>query len=228
MVGRHAVAQRVRAARILADVAADRARLLARRIGYVRQPEGGGRLAQAHIDHPGLDDGAHVVDVDLQDAVHARQADEHAAMRRDRAARQTRARAAGRVRHPEPIARPNHQADLLGGQRKDDGERSMLVDRPVVLVEHQVVVAPQHLLSRQQLAQRIDHARRFSDDGHAPSVRALSRPSPLLARAESPMPRAWPLAASGRPRADRRHPRSLWSPRLRQRPQRSPGAHCQQ
>ena len=101
VVGRHAVAQRVRSARVFADVATDRARLLARRIGHVRQSKLGDGLAEAQVDHAWLDDGPQIVDVDLEDPSHSRQTDEHAALRGDRAARQTRARAARRVRHAQ-------------------------------------------------------------------------------------------------------------------------------
>src|SRR5439155_1551485 len=68
-----------RAAAVLADVAADGAGFLAGRVGYVVQAIGRGRLGQVEVDHAGLDDGAPVVGVDLQDAVHAAEGDQDAA-----------------------------------------------------------------------------------------------------------------------------------------------------
>ena len=157
VVGGHAVAQGVRPTRVLADVAADGARLLAGRIGHIRQAERGRRLAEADVDHARLDDRAHVVDVDLQDAVMRARLIRTPPLMGIAPPREARSRAARRVRHTRARL---HARTMSLTSRADSGKTTaggpMLVDRPVVLVEHQVVVAPQHLLRRQQRPQFLD------------------------------------------------------------------------
>ena len=57
VVGRHAVLQAVRAARVEGDIAADRADELAGRVGRVVEAVGRSRLGDVEVDHAGLDDG---------------------------------------------------------------------------------------------------------------------------------------------------------------------------
>ena len=55
--------------------------------GFLMPPvDSGHRLTEPQIDDARLNDGAHVLDVDLQDACHARQADQHTASGRNRSA----------------------------------------------------------------------------------------------------------------------------------------------
>jgi len=67
VVGRDAVRERVRAARVLGDVASEGAGLLARRVGHEVQPVGRGGGRQMKVHEAGLDDGAEVRYVDLDD-----------------------------------------------------------------------------------------------------------------------------------------------------------------
>ena len=75
----HAVHQRVRTAGVLRDVAADGAGLLAGGIGREVQPKVRDVLGELQVHHARLHDRAQVLDVDFEDAVHAREGDDHAA-----------------------------------------------------------------------------------------------------------------------------------------------------
>src|SRR5207237_1633348 len=114
------------------------------------------RLSKPDIDDARVHDGAHIVDVDVQNARHARQTDEYAASGWNGATREARPRATRRIRHAHSVTQLDNPADFVRGQRKHDGERAMLVDRAVVLVEHQVVVAPQDSVLWEELAQLLD------------------------------------------------------------------------
>ena len=74
VVDREAVLEAVRAARVLGDVAADRADLLRRRIRRVVEAVGRDRARDVEVRDAGLDDDLAALDVDLEDAVHAARA----------------------------------------------------------------------------------------------------------------------------------------------------------
>ena len=94
------VLEAVRAARVLGDVAADRADLLAGRVGRVVPAVGDHRLGHLEVRHAGLDRDPRRVEVDVQDLVHPRERDHDAVGDRQRAARRApsrrRARRTGR------------------------------------------------------------------------------------------------------------------------------------
>ena len=96
VVGGEAVLEAVRAAGVLRDVAADRADLLARRVGRVVVAVRGRRPGDVEVDHAGLDDGALVVAAHVADRPHLRGHDQHAVG--VRAARRRRARCPSRGR----------------------------------------------------------------------------------------------------------------------------------
>ena len=93
------VLQAVRAAGVLGDVAADRAHLLARRIGRVVVAERRDLPGDLEVGDAGLDRDPPVRDVDVEHAVEARQRDHDAAVDRQRAARQAGAMPARHERH---------------------------------------------------------------------------------------------------------------------------------
>ena len=101
IVGGEAVFQAVHAARVLRDVAADRAGDLAGGIGRVIHAAVGDRIADGEVGDAWLHHGAAVVLVDLQNAVELAEAEQDTVLKRQRAARQGRSRAA------------RHHADLL-------------------------------------------------------------------------------------------------------------------
>ena len=99
VVDGEAVLEAVGAARVLGDVAADRAHLLARGIGRVVVAVRGDGLRHVEVGDTGLDDHAAAIEVDLEDAAHARDRDHDAAGDGQRTAREPRARAARDERH---------------------------------------------------------------------------------------------------------------------------------
>ena len=151
VVRREPVLQAVRAARVLGDVAADRAHLLARRVGRVEEAFGGDGTRHVEVRDPGLDDDALAREVDLEDPVHTGQRDDDAAGDGCRAARQPRARATSDERHALAMARAQHDLNVLGGARKDDelGDRSV-PGQPVALVHAELLGLGDHMLDSQR------------------------------------------------------------------------------
>ena len=95
VVDREPVLQAVRAAGVLGDVAADRAHLLARRVGRVEEALRLDGARHVQVRDARLHDDPLRVEVDLEHAVHPRQRDDDAAHDRRRAAGEPRPRAAG-------------------------------------------------------------------------------------------------------------------------------------
>ena len=140
-----AVLEAVRAAGVLGDVAADRADLLARRIGRVVVAEGRDLTRDLEVGHAGFHRDALVGDVDLEDAIEARQRDDDAARDRQRAARQARPVAARNERHLRPRAELDDGLHLGRGRRENDGRgRFAKVSQPVAFVRQEVQRVVQH------------------------------------------------------------------------------------
>jgi hypothetical protein len=76
VVGREAVLEAVRTTRVLRDVAADRAHLLAGRVGRVEEVRRGDGTRDIEVRDAGLDDDALGREVDLEDPVHPRDRDD--------------------------------------------------------------------------------------------------------------------------------------------------------
>ena len=98
------VLEAVRPARVLGDVAADRADLLARRVGRVVEALGGDGAGDLEVRHAGLDDDARALEIDLEHAVEPRERDDDAVGDRQRPAGEPRSGAAGDERHPVRVA----------------------------------------------------------------------------------------------------------------------------
>ena len=79
MIGSDAVSERVRAAGIFGDVAADGAGFLAGRVGREMEAGVGYGGAEIGIHNAGLDDGAFIFDINFQNAIHPRKNCEDAA-----------------------------------------------------------------------------------------------------------------------------------------------------
>ena len=137
---REAVLQAVRAARVLGDVAADRADLLARRVGRVEEAVGGDGARDVEVRDARLDDDALAREVDLEDPVHARERDDDASGDRRRAAREPGARAARDERHALAVAGAEHGLHVLGRAGEDDelGNRAV-PGQPVALVDAELL-----------------------------------------------------------------------------------------
>ena len=133
------------AARIFGDVPADRAHLLARRIGCVVVAERCDLTRDLEVGHARLDCHPLIRDIDAQNAIEPRQRDHHAARDGQRAAGQSGAVAAGDERHLLARAQ-SHDGLYLGGRRGQydgRGHRAQVRQR-VALVGDQLERVLQH------------------------------------------------------------------------------------
>ena len=129
VVRREAVLQAMHAARILGDVAADRARDLARRIGRVVEALGRDCVADREVGDAGLRDDAAVRVVDVEYSIELTEADDDGVGRRYRAARQRRAGAARHDLHAFARGVAQDRGDFGRRLRQRDGERPLSVRR---------------------------------------------------------------------------------------------------
>ena len=139
MVRRDAVGEAVGPARVLGDVAADGAGLLARRVGDVHQAVLGDALADVQVDDAGLDDGAAVHRIDFEDTVHAGGDEEDAPLDGDRAAAEARPGAARDEGDAVVVGQPDDAGHLLGGRGEHDGLGEPPVDGAVELEDQHVL-----------------------------------------------------------------------------------------
>ena len=143
VVGGHAVDQRVRATGILGNVATDGAGLLRRRVRRVIVPVSLNGASDVQVHNTGLDHGAFVLEIDLENLVHARETNHDPAPGRDHAAAQS---SAGSPPHDGEVVvgRDAHDLnDVFGAPRKDHAFGTALIDAAVVLVQQQVLVPVQ-------------------------------------------------------------------------------------
>ena len=210
-----AVLQGVRAARVVGDVAADRARLLARGIGRVVVAARADLPREVQVDEPGLDDGQLVLVVDLEHPVHPHHRDHDAALGRQAPAREPGARAAGDERKVLAVRELHDRRDVLGRRRKDDevGERAEQ-GQPVGFVHHQLVGVREHgALADDRLELAPEIAFSGIGQGRHGTERIILRP------AEPAPPAQWRAHRSRSADTDRRAPRTD-----RSRPRRAPAA----
>jgi hypothetical protein len=134
VVDGEAVLEAVGAPRVLGHVAADGADLLARRVRSVEVPLRCDGARDIEVRDARLDDDALGGDVDLEDPVHAGDGDDDAVRDRQRAARETGARASRDERHTVARAEPQRALDLVERSRKDYGRRLRAPSREAVAV----------------------------------------------------------------------------------------------
>ena len=140
------VLEAVRAARVLGDVAADGADLLARRVGGVEEPVGRDGACDREIRHARLDDDPLAREIDLEDPVHPCDRDDDPLRHGQRAARETGAGTARDERDALAGAEAQHRPHLVGRARQDDTRRLRAPARePVALVGRQVLRLRQHV-----------------------------------------------------------------------------------
>ena len=147
----------VRAARVLGDVAADRAHLLAGGIGRVVEPVGSDRLGHLEVRHAGLDDDSLRVEVDVEHAVHARQRDHDTLGDRERAAGEAGAGAARDEGDPVLVAGADDRLDVL--RRLDQADRGRdhpPPGQPVALVGAEILGLEQQRVRGQHGFERRD------------------------------------------------------------------------
>ena len=148
------VLQAVEPARIFCHVAADAARNLGRRIRGVVESERRDVLGNREIAHPGLHPRSAVDRIDLEDPVKLREAQQHPAGERQRAAREPRPRAPRDDRHAEARAGPHHLLHLLDRVGEHRDERDLPVrGEPVALVGLEVLLGVEHRRAGEEAAE---------------------------------------------------------------------------
>ena len=173
VAGGDTVLEAVGPARVLGDIAADAAGALRRGIRGVVEAVGPGRRREMGVDDSGLDARPPVVQVEFQDPVHARRTHHHGPVDRERAAGETRPRAAGHEGHACLGDGPDHPGGLVSvpGQHRRPW-RTPVGGEPVGLVDHQPgrvgddSVRPHD--ADEFLGQPGGQARYFGDHGVAP------------------------------------------------------------
>lgn len=138
VIGGDAIGERVGTTGIFGDVAADGAGLLAGWIGRKVQAVRRGGKAKIEIDHARLDDGALILRIDGENAVHARKNDHHAAGAGERSAGKTGAGAAAHDGGTVLCGKFDDMRDLLRGGGKDNDVGAPFLYRAVVLVENDI------------------------------------------------------------------------------------------
>jgi hypothetical protein len=151
VIRRHAVSQRVRPARVFGDVAADRARLLARRIGRVVQARMFYRAREIEIYDAGLHNGSAIFDINSENLIHAREDDENSAVPRERSTRKACPRAAANEWDLMVIRKLNDPDNIFGRARKYHAFRPSDFHRAIVFVEEQILAARKDAIISQKL-----------------------------------------------------------------------------
>src|SRR5689334_6163439 len=127
------------AASVLADVPADGAARLTRRVWHVVEAVRRCGARDLRVDDARLNQRETVLRVNLQNAAHARKLYAHAAADGQSAARKTRPRAARHKRHALAREKLQDFGDLFRRSWEDDGARPVSVVRqPVALVHEQL------------------------------------------------------------------------------------------
>ena len=186
VVGGEAVFQAVHAARVLGDVAADRAGDLARRVGRIVEARLRDRIRDAEVGHARLRDHAAVLEVDLEDPVELAEPQHDPVGERQSAARE---RGAGAARHdldPLGIAQAQDLGHLRGGLGQHDRHRHRAVGREAIaLIGAQLVLGRDHPLARHDLPQA-QHDLRALGERRRVGLRHAHRGGPLAAAGPLP------------------------------------------
>jgi len=145
-----AVLEAMHAARILGDIAAQRAGNLRRGIGRVIQAMRRRCLRDREVAHAGLDHRQAGQRIEVQDLVEAGQGEHDALGVRHRPARQAGARAARHHRHAQLAAGTQDGDDLRLALRQADGQRQLTVGgEAVTFVGTQIFLVEQQAMRRQ-------------------------------------------------------------------------------
>src|SRR5215467_13599644 len=116
-----AVLQTMRATRIFRDVTADAANGLRRRVGCVEISVGVDAPSDVKIDHTRFDDDTRVGYINIEDPVHAREAENNTIFDGERTAAQASAGTPRDERNFFPMADSHDGLYLLGGSREENG-----------------------------------------------------------------------------------------------------------
>ena len=138
MCGSDAVGEAVRAARVRADVAADRACLLRRGIGRVVEPEVADRTREVEVQHARLHPCNARLRIDLEHSVHLGRHDHHRVVERGRSPREP-GPAPTRDEGPAvPSRDPNGRSNLLARTREANSFGSTDCDARVSRVQREL------------------------------------------------------------------------------------------
>ncbi len=200
VVGGEPVFQAMHAARVLGDIAADRAGDLARRIGRVVEAGMLNRVSDAEIGDARLDDGAAIGEIDVEDAVELAETEEHAVGERQGAAGQ---RGAGAARHDLDaflLAIAQDARNLIGGLGEDDDHRRLAIGgQAVAFIGAALRLGNDDALAGDDAAQVLGDLRPAGDDacvglGHAhgrsPALRGEALTSYVTDRRRASRPAA--------------------------------------
>ena len=156
MVRSDAVSERVRTAGIFGDVSADGACFLAGGIGREMQSCMGDGERKIGVHDTGLDDGELVFDVDFEDAIHAREGDDDAAIAGERASGEAGAGAASNDGSFVAFGELDDLHDVGGAARENDALRAGKFDGAVVFVEEQVFRTGKNVVAHEERLQVAD------------------------------------------------------------------------
>ena len=174
VVDREAVLEAVGAARVLRHVAADRADLLAGRIGCVEVAVRRDGPGHVEVRHARLHDDALALDVDLENPAHPGDRDDDPVRHGERTAGEAGARAAGDERHPVACAEPEDGLHVVRRAREHDagglgtpaGEAVAVVGRePLGLRDHELLAHRERDVLDEALGER-HTARSYFRGGH--------------------------------------------------------------
>ena len=149
----------VRAARVLGEIPADRADLLARRVRGIEVPLAGDRAGHVEVRDARLDDHALALEVDLDDPVHPREGDDDAVRDGQRAAREARSRPARDEGDAVAGAEPQHRLHLGGGAGEHDaGGLRAPAGQPVAVVRRELLRLGDHEPGAERLLELVHEA----------------------------------------------------------------------
>jgi hypothetical protein len=153
-----AVSESVRAASVFRYVSADGAGALAGGIGREVESGVGDGGGQIRIDDAGLDNGPLIFDVEFEDAIHARERNDDAAVSGERAAGEAGAGTASDDGNVMAIGDFDDADDVGGVTREDDAVGASDFDGAVVFVEEQIFGAAQDVFVSEKMFEIGDEA----------------------------------------------------------------------
>ena len=189
MVGGRSVLQGMRAARVLRDVPTNRARLLTRRVGRVKEPVLGHRRREVGVHHPRLNHRNPIVRVHRQDRLHPRQLDHDTVLGRMRPARQASPRAARHEVVPALATRLHHRRHLLSRLGQHHRHRPGRVQRkPITLVNKQLLRPREDPVLSHHQPKPVHNQRHHETIARQPNrdAQSASKPAMCEARARPP------------------------------------------